>query len=186
MTSQGCRGFTLIELLVVVAIAIILLLYSIPSTSMAHQSKADTTAQMLLRITQLAKQRAINEGGQVTLCGTANLSDCDRLWHNMTIMVFADKNNNHRRDSDENILDQAEAGDILIQWNGVRPYMRFRPDGTAIEFGTYTYCPINRDNHLARQLTINAAGRPYLSTDQDHDGFHENNTTGGIIDCSLI
>ncbi len=186
VAMQKFRGFTLVDLLVTLTISVILLSGGVGLATLADSARTDTIAQSLIRLTATARTVAIHSGERVTLCGTYDLTTCSRDWNQSTVMVFIDTNQNFQRDSNESILHQISFAHGHAHWNGSRPLMRYRPDGTAIDFGTYVVCPTNNDNRAAFEMTINAAGRSYLSHDRDGDGIDEGNVSGVPIDCAAI
>lgn len=183
---QKFRGFTLVDLLVTLTISLILLFGGVGLAALVGSARTDTIAQSLIRLTATTRSIAIHSGKRATLCGTYDLITCSRDWNQSTIMVFVDTNQNFQRDADETVLRQMTFAHGRARWNGSRPLMRYRPDGTTIDFGTYVVCPTNNDNRAAFELTINAAGRSYLSRDRDGDGIDEGNVSGTPIDCATI
>lgn len=180
-----CFGFTLLELLGAITLLLILIALAAPLPGLLESARADGAMKLLMRALQYARMEAINRRAIIIVCGTRDEIECVSDWHNINIMIFADTNNNKRRDSGEPALRVLAMPAGRVSWRGSgRPYMRYRADGTAVEFGTYTYCAASRNNRYARQLTINAVGRPYLSRDKDGDGIHENSSTRKALDCA--
>ncbi len=185
MRTQGARGYTLVEILTTLSIAIILSASTLALTPLLQASRAMNAKQSLIRMTQLAKSNAVGRSIRITVCPTANKTDCIDRGENLSLIAFSDTNQNFLRDMNEIILAEAEIEGRLA-WNGAHNILRYRPDGTAIEFGTFTYCPKNRDNRYAYQLTTNAAGRSYFSRDRDGDGKDDRNSSTGPIDCESL
>lgn len=170
-------GFTLTELLTVLMITSILIATGAPALSASlDKARANDVTQNALHAIQHARTLAIHhQSGIITLCGSADGRACSNDWSQGWIL-FADGNNNHRRDTDEQLYQQDDhSPEGQLRWRGSagRPYLRFTALGYAMEFGSLTYCTPNRDPHYARQITINRPGRARLSRDRDRDGIHE-------------
>lgn len=185
MPAHGIRGFTLVELLTTLAIIAILSMSASAFAPLVTNTRASSSMQSLIRISQLAKSQAISQSSRTTMCATNDFSSCEDDGENLSVMVFVDSNQNFQRDTSETLVAQTKIKGLL-SWNGAHNILRYKPDGTTIEFGTFTYCPKNRDNRYAHQLTINMAGRAYLSRDRDGDGKDDKNTSSGPIDCTAI
>jgi Tfp pilus assembly protein FimT len=185
MYPQRISGYTLIELITTLTVAIFLSLSAVAMEPLVAASKATSAMQSLIRTSQLAKSSAITRSMRISLCATVDSTHCEEGGENLSLIIFIDSNQNFQRDNDETILARTPIKGLL-SWNGAHNIARYRPDGTIIEFGTFTYCPLNRDNRYAHQLTANSAGRSYLSRDRDGDGRDDKNTANGPIDCTSI
>jgi type IV fimbrial biogenesis protein FimT len=98
------------------------------------------------------------------------------VWDGNPTLVFVDTNRNRRRDGNEELIAYStltESG--LIRWraSGARNYLRYRPDGGIKEWGTFEYCPRNREARYARQIIISSTGRPRSAVDSNGDGIVE-------------
>lgn len=167
------HGFTLIELLVVLAVLTALLIISLPTFSaVVHSSKLAVASNALLSSMLLARSEAIKRSSRVTLCKTADGVSCaaaggwEQGW-----MVFHDANNNGGHEMGESVIQQSEPLPHGYRFSGnqtVGRYISFGPAGTtqltsgAFQAGTLTLCMRSTEPMQARQLVINAAGRPRI------------------------
>ena len=181
------HGMTLVELLVVLSIVAILLGIGVPGM---HRLVAGTRAERqhdgaVRPCWGSARQSAILTRREVTLCGTTNGSICSRTWNGKPTLVFIDSNRNRRADGNEEVFRVSElTQSARIRWSasGNRNYLRYRPDGGVTEFGSFTYCPANGDARAARQIILNATGRPRAAVDSDGDGIVEDRN-GRPLNC---
>jgi Tfp pilus assembly protein FimT len=164
------RGATLAELLAVLAILSLLLALGIPTPDTAG-AEAKQFTLIVMRSMALARRQAVGSGERVTLCGSTDGRHCARDWQGPTsILVFSDRNRNYQLD-DVDVLHHAQTLSLRQgqgHWRGSlgRAYMRLRTDGSAVEYGRYSYCPQSGDQRYFRQLVVNRVGRAY----QHHDG----------------
>jgi Tfp pilus assembly protein FimT len=168
--DSRARGATLAELLAVLGILSILAVASFPAFDTAG-AEASQFTMIMMRSLALARRQAVGGGERVTLCASEDGRRCVRVWEqDVSILVFTDRDRDKRLGEG----DQLHHSQQLVlrrgqgHWRGSagRPYMRFRADGSAVEFGRYTYCPLSDDERQFRQLVVNRAGRAY----QHHDG----------------
>lgn len=166
------RGFSLFELLVSLSIVSILSFLALPALKSARWSgEASQFTQLLTRSIAIARRRAVASGERVTLCASSNHRNCLKHWRGeVSILVFTDRNRNYQLDGGDTLhLEQRlvlRHGDAYWRGSLGRAYMRFRVDGSAIEYGRYSYCPRDGSATEFRQLVINRVGRAYLH----HDG----------------
>ncbi|MCZ6832022.1 MAG: GspH/FimT family pseudopilin [Gammaproteobacteria bacterium] len=168
--DSRARGVSLAELLVVLGIISLLTVVSFPVVDTAG-AEASQFNMIMMRSLGLARRQAVGGGERVTLCASDDGRSCLRDWvGNVSILVFTDRNRDHRLD-DGDLLHHSQRL-VLRQgrgyWRGSlgRRYMRFRVDGSAVEYGRYTYCPHSGDSRHFRQLVVNRVGRAY----RHHDG----------------
>jgi len=170
-------GFTLVELLAVLSILAILLGLGVPGLQrLVGTTRAEGSMRELYALLASARQMAVLTRRDVTLCGTADGTSCSRTWNGNPTLVFADGNRNRRADAGEEIFQVSElthTGRIRWSASGNRSYLRFRPDGAALEYGNFTWCPADGDTRQARQLILNVTGRPRAAVDADGDGIVE-------------
>jgi len=180
------RGMTLVELLAVLSIAAILLGIGVPGMHrLVAGTRANGSMAELQALLGLTRQSAITLGRVITLCGTTDGRICSNAWNGKPTLVFIDSNANRRADGNERILALSElTQSARIRWSasGNRNYLRYRPDGGATEFGTFTYCPSNKDVRHARQIILSATGRPRAAVDSDGDGIVEDRN-GRPLNC---
>jgi type IV fimbrial biogenesis protein FimT len=92
-------GFSMVELMVVLSIAAILLTVSVPSfRHLIQQQKITTTVNDFFAAINLARSEAIQRGSRVDLV-PADAADWAKGW-----IVFIDRNNNQKADTDEKII----------------------------------------------------------------------------------
>ncbi len=170
-------GFTLVELLAVLSILAILLGLGVPGLQrLVGTTRAEGSMRELYALLASARQMAVLTRRDVTLCGTADGTSCSRTWNGNPTLVFADGNRNRRADGGEEIFQVSEvthSGRVRWSASGNRSYLRFRPDGAALEYGNFTWCPADGDTRQARQLILNVTGRPRAAVDADGDGIVE-------------
>ncbi len=181
------HGMTLVELLAVLSILAILLGVGVPGMQrLVGTTRADGSIRELYALLASARQIAVLTRRDVTLCGTADGSSCSRTWNGNPTLVFVDSNRNRRADAGEEIFQVSElTHNGLVRWSasGNRSYLRFRPDGAALEFGNFTWCPASGDARQARQLILNVTGRPRAAVDSDGDGIVEDRN-GNPLRCN--
>jgi type IV fimbrial biogenesis protein FimT len=165
------RGFTLYELLVVLAIASVLLVLAAPAfRSIGNSMKLSAMSNALVAHLQLARSEAIKRNGRVVMCKSPDGVQCtsaggwERGW-----IVFQDTNNNGNLDEGEQIIQRIEAmpeGWHMAGNQSVAKYVSYMPTGEtemttgAFQAGVITVCQQSTDKTEARQVVINAVGRP--------------------------
>ncbi|MCX2983202.1 prepilin-type N-terminal cleavage/methylation domain-containing protein [Halieaceae bacterium IMCC14734] len=177
----GAQGKTLLELIAVLAILSVLTTVAAPKLNASRESaEAQQFGQLLTRMLTLARRTAVTSGKRTTLCLSADQQHCSKSWSGSTtsILVFTDINQNRQLDSSD-ILHRAQSLQLTLGhglWRGSlgRKYMRYRVDGSAVEFGRYSYCPSSRNRANFRQIVINHAGRAYTHYDDN----------GLVTDCA--
>ncbi len=164
-------GFTLVELTVVVAIAAVLAVVGVPSW-LAFSQKLQVTgvSDAFVASLHLARSEAIKRHDRVALCKSADGVSCtatggwDQGW-----IIFHDRNNNGRREDAEQILRRQQALPAALRLSGnltVAEYVSFVPTGATklvgggFQAGTLTVCWESGQTSHARQIILNAAGRP--------------------------
>jgi len=157
------RGFTLLELFVVIAI-LSALLFATPSfINTTEKYRQSTRLFELQRLLQLARGNALNHGRVTTLCGSQDNVSCSEDWNSPAILVFEDRDGNHRLDPNDRLIYKSDISNSRWHWRGSgRAYLRFRANGTPMEWGRFTLCPSNSKFPYAQQLVLNVVGRPYV------------------------
>ncbi len=146
---------------------------------LVQQNRAAAALNQLLGALQSARHAAITLRTAVTLCPSAVETECGArdTWHQGTLM-FADRNANGRRDASEQVLRWLPgfSDRSRIYWRSFRnrSYLQIKPNGmTDWQNGNLLYCPRDGDPRYAREVIINAQGRPRNAPDTDHDGIAE-------------
>ncbi len=165
------QGFTLPEMLVVLVVSAILVALAAPSFSGAIDSvKLSSATNGFLSGLHLARSEAIKRNSRVALCKTADGVSCAATggWEQGWI-VFHDANNNGARESSELVILRELPLSSSLRLTGnvnVARYVSFTPTGGtrliggAFQAGTLTVCRYSAQPSEARQIILNAVGRP--------------------------
>ena len=164
-------GFTLVELVLVVAIAAVLATVGVPSwRALSEKLQLTGVSDAFVASLHLARSEAIKRQDRVALCKSADGIFCapsggwDQGW-----IIFHDRNNNGRREEPEQILRRQQALPVALRLTGnlsVAEYVSFVPTGATklvgggFQAGTLTVCWESGRTAEARQIILNAAGRP--------------------------
>ena len=196
-------GFTLIELMIVLSIMAVLLLVAVPNFSdSVEKNRVEAYRTDLLRDFAFARQEAINRNTPVTVCKSANGSDCtsagnwDQGWiifvdnSSATLVgstLGANSNVEGVVDGDDEVLrvhgainssDQLEGTDNYVQFN-VRGWLSL-PSGSANTDMTLTAC--SKSDDYIRGVLILASGRAIASRiDGNGDSYVK---TGTALACT--
>ena len=169
--AHCAAGFTLPELMVVIALVAMLMAMAVPAVGSGLASlKLTSASNNLLFDIYLARSEAIKRNGRVVICKSADAATCATSggWEQGAIL-FQDANNNGMRDDHEQIIQREPAfsRDLSISGNNsVAEYISYDSDGRsklasgAFQAGTVTLCRHSGDPGDARQIVINADGRP--------------------------
>ena len=167
------RGLTLVEVMVAVAILATLAGTALNSwRSVGASMKLSAFTNGFVSHFQHARGEAIKRNSRVVMCKSANGTTCATAggWEQGWV-VFHDANNNGRRDDGELIIRRGDAlpsGYRLTGNNTVASYLSFSPFGGtrftsgAFQAGTITVCRTSVETSDARQVVINAVGRPRI------------------------
>lgn len=165
------------ELMVVTAIAAVLSCIAVPSMSAIIDSvKLSSATNVFVSGLLLARGEAIKRNSRVVLCKSANGLVCATTggWEQGWI-VFHDVNNNGQRESTETIVKREYALSASLRLTGnmnVARYVSFSPTGGTkllgggFQAGTLTICKQSLDGGEARQIVLNAVGRPRVHKGQ--------------------
>lgn len=175
-TSTACcrsaqQGFTLIELLIVMAVLAILMPVGISKLNGVLDSlKLTAASNTLVSHFHFARSEAIKRNGRVVLCKSDDGAVCSSTggWEQGWI-VFDDANGNGLREASETLLVREDRLSTVLRLTGnlnVARYVSFAPNGAtklssgAFQAGTLTICRYSGDAAEARQVILNAVGRP--------------------------
>ena len=185
-------AFTLLELLITLSIALFLLCVTIPSFNrLLSTNRLTTYVNEWITDLNYARSEAIKRGQQIVVRKT--FLQWEQGWQ-----VFVDID--RATSTHENVLDSA---DILLRVHSALPvtftlrgnnnftnFIRFRPDGTSSNFGSFVICDNRVANNLpqantSRLVTVNAAGRIHLGIDSNHNGIPERDDGSEIVSCTV-
>jgi type IV fimbrial biogenesis protein FimT len=168
---RASRGFTLVELLVAMCVLGILLAVSVQfARSVFDSMKLSAFTNTFLAQLYLARSEAIKRNRPVAMCKSGDGASCvagggwEQGW-----ILFHDTNNNGVRDAQEEVvhrLASMPAGFRLVGNANVARYVSFAANGAtrtttgAFQAGTLTACRRTAEATEARQIVINAMGRP--------------------------
>lgn len=165
------RGFTFIELLVALSVAGVLVTIGIPAFSqMIDSVKLTSATNVFVSNLQLARSEAIKRNSRVALCKSADGVSCVSAggWEQGWI-VFHDANNDGLRADSETVIRRELPLSARVRLSGnqnVARYVSFAPTGAThllgggFQAGTLTVCRDSADAGEARQIILNAVGRP--------------------------
>lgn len=184
--TQTAAGFSLIELLLTLSIVLLVGGYALHGgIDISREHKINGLQETFINLLFSARNAAITHNAEVIVCpvDTARTTATDRPscgkrnnWH-LGVLAFADINSNRHLDNDEAIVAQLPSfSGVSIRWRAFRnrSYLRFTPQGlTDWQNGNFLFCAAVHQPQLARQVTINHAGRLYTAEDYDLDGVFE-------------
>jgi type IV fimbrial biogenesis protein FimT len=168
---RGMSGFSLVEVLAVLTVMALLLSVGVPSLVSALNSvKLTSATNSFLAHLHFARSESIKRNGRVVMCKSSDGHSCNPAggWEQGWIIVH-DANNNGLADPDEEILLRQEALPAALRLSGnqsVARYVSFAPTGATklagggFQAGTLTLCRESADGGDARQIVLNAVGRP--------------------------
>lgn len=170
---RSARGLSLAESLVTVCICATLVAVAVPSwQSATHSMKLSSISNSFAAFVHLARSEAIKRNARVVLCKSAQGAACESggSWAQGWI-VFHDANNNGKADAGEQVIGSAGALPHGYRFSGNTPvaaYLSYTGVGTskttsgAFQAGTFTLCRDGDSPAEAREIAINALGRPKI------------------------
>jgi len=159
-------GFTMIEAMIVVAIfGVLLALAAPPLTDFVEDAQARQNTNEFLSSLLLARSESVTRNQTVSMCTAdgAALTICNsgKDWHDGWIS-FEDLDADGVRDVGEELIDQHSGLDDTSVVSSVNfsDFVTYLPSGGVSSAGTFSLCV---GDASARQITVNATGRPRLS-----------------------
>lgn len=171
MLRRPEQGFTLVETLVAVAVTVVLASIAVPSmTAMVDSIRLGSASNVFVAGLHLARSEAIKRSSRVVLCKSVDGISCTETggWEQGWI-VFHDANNNGMRNGAETVVQRELPLSASLKFTGnlnVANYVSFAPTGTTrlvgggFQAGTLTVCRYSAEGGEARQIILNAVGRP--------------------------
>lgn len=164
-------GFSLVEMLAVLVIVSLLLGAGAPSLMAWLDSiKLTAASNDFLSHLYLARGEAIKRQSRVVLCKSTDGVLCaDTGGWEQGWIIFHDANNNGRREINEKLVQHEQALSSSLKLTGnqnVAKYVSFTPSGGTrlvgggFQAGTLTVCKHSAEKGEARQIILNAVGRP--------------------------
>ena len=180
------QGFSLIELMMTLCIILLLGGFAIHGlVDQKRKHEMDGLQESFINLLYSARNAAIIHHSEVIVCPMRNKRrallerpSCGKRnqWQ-LGVLAFTDLNRNRHLDENESIVAQLPGfGDATVHWRSFRnrSYLRFTAEGlTDWQNGNFLFCDIQLKPELARQVTLNHAGRLYTAEDRDHDGIYE-------------
>lgn len=157
--------------MIVIAVATVLLGFGIPSmTALLNSNKLTAASNALLSSMRLARSEAFKRNSRVVLCKSGDGLVCTHAggWEQGWI-VFHDADGNGEHNGDEVIIERGNPLPDSLRVTGnstVAKYVSFVATGAArmagggFQAGTVTVCNLSASGGEARQIVLNAVGRP--------------------------
>lgn len=184
--SRSQQGVSLLELLIVVVIITIGAGLAAPSWSqiLDNTQRRSTTANLVL-LFNVARNTAVSEAVNVTVCPLDNSLKCSKDW-SRPVSAFRDPNRLRSVVEEAQIIRVVEPPKRgqLKGATGIRNYFAFRPDGTARDaIGHVIWCASDNDPRKASQIRVNMGGRPIVARDLNGDGIPQD-AQGKPLSCA--
>lgn len=167
------RGASLLECVAALSVAAAALHFALPPLQdMVQSASLSAAAQDLLGDLYRARSEALKRNRRVALCKSAGGAACspEGGWEQGWIL-FHDENGNGAVDADEEVISRREPLPSYLRARGnhhVASYVSYTPLGATklltggFQAGTLTVCRISDGPTQARQVILNAVGRPRI------------------------
>nr|WP_232367562.1 GspH/FimT family pseudopilin [Alteromonas pelagimontana] len=166
-----------------VAILAILMTIGAPGIQrILQQNSVTADINNLSAAARFARFTAIDEEVEVTLCPTADFSQCTADWQ-QNKMVFVDSNANGSRDANEPVLSTADAVSKGNSIAGISSALLFSAHGGIDQALTVTVCPSGGSAKDASALITSLYGRIAVAIDSDNNDIKES-SSGADLSCS--
>lgn len=180
------NGFTIIELMIVLSVLAIISATALPSfINSLTQMEIDGQINDLVSMIYRARSEAIKRNRVVTVCKSIDKNSCGGTWSDGWIM-FEDNNADGKKDADETKITEAELLDnykLKLSAFGSQTYIRFLQNGlTSYHNGTFTVCPKNGNQKLARGVVFSKTARVRTTRDSNNNGIDEG-SSGADLEC---
>jgi len=185
--SIKLNGFTLIEILVAMAIVIALSSIALPSfADLLIKIRVDNEISSLNRLIFVARNTAINNSKNVTLCPLDDENTCNNSW-NKVLSVFVDSNNNKIFEPLEGetliSVKSAIVDNDKLQYGKKRIGLTYSATGHLSGWGqnaTFKYCPKGHEK-FSRGIVIAVSGRIYKSSSNNNQRVDKTRSGKKII-----
>ena len=156
--------------MLVLAIMAVVLTLALPAMGgLLQAARLRSTRDALLDSLSMARMEAVRRNSRVVLCKSADGVDCSTTgdWSQGWI-IFNDRNNNLRRDTDEPLMTQERGLPRTVRITGNQPianYVSYGARGTArlqsgaFQSGTFTICSTTQTRQQAFAIPIRPSGR---------------------------
>lgn len=163
--THTLKAFSILESYTVLCIVAILMLIAIPEyNQILMREERELTLERLETAIEFAKQEAYRREKTVSLCASLNQKTCHKGSWTRGFMVVAETDILQ-------IYPKLQYGTLHFDQFG--QYLNFKPNGSSINNGTFTYCPKNLDEKEANALIMNKAGRTYRPINRNILGIYE-------------
>ncbi|WP_299795255.1 GspH/FimT family pseudopilin [Ramlibacter sp.] len=171
LRRAGERGSSLIQAMVGLALIASSLRLAIPEVQdVVRTSALNAAAEEVFADVRQARAEALTRNRRVTICKSAEGSSCSTAggWQQGWI-IFQDENNNGVRESTEPVIARHAPLALQLRVTGNAPVERYvsysaigttRLTGGGFQAGTLTVCLSSSAPAAARQIVLNAVGRP--------------------------